>query len=46
VLALRYYLDLPEDEIAAMLGIARGTVSSTVARALAVLVQQFAEAGQ
>ena len=33
VLALRYYLDLPDDEIAAALGVSRGTVSSTAARA-------------
>lgn len=43
VLALRYYLDLSEQEIAGILGIARGTVSSTAARALAVLSRQFEE---
>ena len=37
VLALRYYLDLPDDEIAAALGVSRGTVSSTAARARAAL---------
>lgn len=37
VLALRYYLDLPDTEIATALGISRGTVSSTVSRALAML---------
>jgi RNA polymerase sigma-70 factor (sigma-E family) len=43
VLALRYYLDLSEQEIAEILGVARGTVSSTAARALSVLVRQFEE---
>ena len=37
ILALRYYLDLPQEEIAAILGISRGTVSSTISRALAAL---------
>lgn len=43
VLALRYYLDLSEQEIAGILGVARGTVSSTAARALAALAGQFEE---
>jgi RNA polymerase sigma-70 factor (sigma-E family) len=43
VLALRYYLDLPDDEIAAALGISRGTVSSTAARARAVLADALKE---
>jgi RNA polymerase sigma factor (sigma-70 family) len=43
VLALRYYLDLTEPEIAEILGVARGTVSATTARALSVLVKQFGE---
>jgi len=43
VLALRYYLDLPEHEIAAALGISRGTVSSTASRALAALGRQLQE---
>jgi RNA polymerase sigma-70 factor (sigma-E family) len=34
VIVLRYFLDLPQDEIAATLGISRGTVSSTISRAL------------
>jgi len=34
VIAFRYYLDLPLDEIAAILGISRSTVSSTISRAL------------
>ena len=37
VLALRYYLDLPESQIARELGIAPGTVKSAAARALAKL---------
>lgn len=37
VLILRYYLDLNESEIAAALGVSRGTVSSTASRALAAL---------
>ncbi|GGL56396.1 SigE family RNA polymerase sigma factor [Planomonospora parontospora] len=34
VLVLRYYEDLPDQEIAALLGISRGTVRSQAARAL------------
>jgi RNA polymerase sigma-70 factor (sigma-E family) len=37
VVALRFYLDLSEAQISAELGIARGTVKSTLARALAKL---------
>ncbi|MFI5732515.1 SigE family RNA polymerase sigma factor [Kribbella sp. NPDC051587] len=37
VLVLRYYEDLPDDEIAAVLGIAVGTVRSNISRALANL---------
>jgi RNA polymerase sigma-70 factor (sigma-E family) len=36
-LVLRYYLDLPEADIAASMGISRGTVKSTTSRALAAL---------
>jgi RNA polymerase sigma-70 factor (sigma-E family) len=36
-LVLRYYLDLSETEIAASMGIGRGTVKSTTSRALATL---------
>jgi RNA polymerase sigma-70 factor (sigma-E family) len=36
-LVLRYYLDLSEAEIAASMGIGRGTVKSTTSRALAAL---------
>jgi RNA polymerase sigma-70 factor (sigma-E family) len=43
VLALRYYLDLSDPEIAAALGISRGTVSSTASRALAVLARELKE---
>ena len=43
VLALRYYLDLPDHEIAEALGISRGTVSSTASRALAVLARELEE---
>jgi RNA polymerase sigma factor (sigma-70 family) len=39
VLAFRYYLDMPDGEIAAALGASRGTVSSTASRALAWLAQ-------
>jgi len=41
VLALRYYLDLPDAEIAAALGVSRGSVSSTASRALAVLAREL-----
>jgi RNA polymerase sigma factor (sigma-70 family) len=34
IVALRYFLDLPYEEIAAILGVSRGTVSSTISRAL------------
>jgi RNA polymerase sigma-70 factor (sigma-E family) len=43
VLALRYYLDLSEHEIAGILGVSRGTVSSTASRALAAVAGQFEE---
>jgi RNA polymerase sigma-70 factor (sigma-E family) len=43
VLALRYYLDLPDAEIADALGISRGTVSSTASRALAMLGRDLEE---
>jgi RNA polymerase sigma factor (sigma-70 family) len=36
-LVLRYYLDLSEPEIAASMGIGKGTVKSTTSRALAAL---------
>lgn len=43
VLALKYYLDLSEQEVAAILGVSRGTVAATGARALATLARQFRE---
>jgi RNA polymerase sigma factor (sigma-70 family) len=43
VLILRYYMDLPDQEIAAALGVSRGTVSSTASRALAALTRQLKE---
>jgi RNA polymerase sigma factor (sigma-70 family) len=43
ILALRYYLDLPYEEIAAVLGVTRGTVSSTISRALATLGRDLKE---
>ncbi len=43
IMALRYYLDLPQDEIAALLGVSRGTVSSTISRALATLSRDLQE---
>jgi RNA polymerase sigma-70 factor (ECF subfamily) len=41
VLVLRYYEDLTESEIAAMLGVSRGAVKGYASRALAVLRQQL-----
>jgi RNA polymerase sigma-70 factor (sigma-E family) len=43
VLALKYFLDLGEQEIAALLHISRGGVASTASRALAALARQFRE---
>jgi RNA polymerase sigma-70 factor (sigma-E family) len=43
VLVLRYYLDLPDHEIAATLGVSRGTVSSTASRAVAALARGLKE---
>ncbi|HUC60096.1 MAG TPA: sigma-70 family RNA polymerase sigma factor [Streptosporangiaceae bacterium] len=43
VLAFRYFLDLPDGEIAAALGISRSTVSSTASRALAALARKLEE---
>ncbi|MCP2337861.1 SigE family RNA polymerase sigma factor [Actinomadura rupiterrae] len=42
-LVLRYYLDLGEAEIADVMGIGRGTVRSTTARALAALAKHLGE---
>jgi RNA polymerase sigma-70 factor (sigma-E family) len=44
VLILRYYLDLSEAEIAAVLGVSPGTVKSTAARGLAALARALGEA--
>jgi RNA polymerase sigma-70 factor (sigma-E family) len=43
VLALKYFLDLGEQEIAQTLRISRSTVASTASRALAALGRQFRE---
>ena len=43
VLVLRYWLGLTDPEIAEVLGISRGTVSSTAARALAALARNLGE---
>jgi DNA-directed RNA polymerase specialized sigma24 family protein len=43
VLVLRYWLGLPEAEIAAVLGISPGTVKSTSARGIAALARQLGE---
>ena len=40
---LRFYLELSEAEIAAMLGISPGTVKSTTARGLAALARALKE---
>jgi RNA polymerase sigma factor (sigma-70 family) len=45
ILAMRYYLDMPDSEIAAALGVSRGTVSSTASRALRTLARQLKEVG-
>jgi RNA polymerase sigma factor (sigma-70 family) len=43
VLALRYYLDLADNEIAEILGVSRSTVSSTASRALEKLARKLKE---
>jgi RNA polymerase sigma factor (sigma-70 family) len=43
ILALRYYLDLPDGEIAEALDISRSTVSSTASRALVTLARKLEE---
>lgn len=43
VLALKYFLDLGEQDIAAILGISRGAVASTASRALTALARQLRE---
>jgi RNA polymerase sigma-70 factor (sigma-E family) len=42
-LVLRFYLDLPETEIAAAMGVAVGTVKSTTSRGLSALAQLLNE---
>jgi RNA polymerase sigma factor (sigma-70 family) len=41
VLVLRYFLDLPDAQIAQVLGISKSTVSSTASRALAALAREL-----
>lgn len=41
VLAFRYFLDLPDQQIAAALGVSRSTVSSTASRALTALARKL-----
>jgi RNA polymerase sigma factor (sigma-70 family) len=43
VLVLRFYLDLPVSEVAAMLGISPGSVKSATARGLSGLARQLGE---
>lgn len=43
VLVLRFYLDLSDTEIAAALGVSRGTVSSTASRAVTALGRELRE---
>jgi RNA polymerase sigma factor (sigma-70 family) len=43
VLALRYFLDLPDAEIASVLGVSKSTVSSTASRALVALALTLEE---
>jgi RNA polymerase sigma-70 factor (sigma-E family) len=43
VLVLRYFMDLPEPEIAAAMGISQGTVKSTTSRAIAALAKRLKE---
>ncbi len=45
MIVLRYFEDLPDAEIAAILGIAQGTVRSQTHKALASLRAAFAETG-
>ena len=40
---LKFYLDLPEPEIAASMGVTAGTVKSTTSRALGALARLLGE---
>ena len=42
-LILRYFMDLPEPEIATAMGISQGTVKSTTSRAIAALARRLKE---
>jgi RNA polymerase sigma factor (sigma-70 family) len=42
-LILRYFMDLPDPEIATAMGVSQGTVKSTTSRALAALARQLKE---
>jgi RNA polymerase sigma-70 factor (sigma-E family) len=46
VIVLRYYLDLTDQEIAAVLKVSRGTVSSTASRGLAAIARELKEDSQ
>jgi RNA polymerase sigma-70 factor (sigma-E family) len=43
IVAFRYLLDLPQEEIAAILGVTRGTVASTISRSLEKLSHDLGE---
>jgi DNA-directed RNA polymerase specialized sigma24 family protein len=43
VLALKYYLDLSERDVAAIMRVSRGTVAAASSRALAVLARRLRE---
>ncbi len=45
-LVLRFYLDMPEEHVAAAMGISRGTVRSATSRALAALARMLREGDQ
>jgi RNA polymerase sigma-70 factor (sigma-E family) len=46
VIVLRYYLDLSDQEIAAVLRVSRGTVSSTASRGMAAIARELKEDSQ
>jgi DNA-directed RNA polymerase specialized sigma24 family protein len=43
VLALKYYLDLSERDVAAIMRVSRGTVAAASSRALAALARRLRE---